>query len=258
MGDAVAPNRCAPAISRELRRSNRSRPKTPRGPGRLRCGLLMKPSMPRSMPCREADCAVRGTVRDGRCRYRIGRAWLRSCARSHRGAKAMVPDLRSGLGNGGASTLDRHDQSENPPCRSAQSPAARAQREHRRPVAAVSARELRIERLRSEKPDANARPRKSPGFRRPAESFAPDAFDFKQHHAALSELGHCNRRRIFRYGCPHIRRVGHNHPSHSSRDRHIIAGSRRMFIRSPGRGPDLSAHSGLTSHGIRTTLPPTA
>lgn len=36
----------------------------------------------------------------------------------------------------------------------------------------------------------NTRPRKSPGFRCPAESFTPDAFEFRQHHAALVALGH--------------------------------------------------------------------
>jgi len=36
----------------------------------------------------------------------------------------------------------------------------------------------------------NARPRKSRGFRCPAELFTPDAFDFRQHHAALFALGH--------------------------------------------------------------------
>lgn len=35
----------------------------------------------------------------------------------------------------------------------------------------------------------NTRPRKSLGFRCPAELFTPDAFDFKQHHAALFALG---------------------------------------------------------------------
>ena len=36
----------------------------------------------------------------------------------------------------------------------------------------------------------NTRPRKSMGFRCPAELFTPDAFDFKQHHADLFALGH--------------------------------------------------------------------
>ena len=36
----------------------------------------------------------------------------------------------------------------------------------------------------------NTRPRKSMGFRCPAEMFTPDAFDFRQHHAALFALGH--------------------------------------------------------------------
>lgn len=36
----------------------------------------------------------------------------------------------------------------------------------------------------------NTRPRKSLGFRCPAELFTPDAFDFRQHHAALFALGH--------------------------------------------------------------------
>ncbi len=36
----------------------------------------------------------------------------------------------------------------------------------------------------------NARPRKSLGFKCPAELFTPDAFDFRQHHAALFALGH--------------------------------------------------------------------
>jgi len=35
----------------------------------------------------------------------------------------------------------------------------------------------------------NTRPRKSLGFKCPAELFMPDAFDFKQHHAALFALG---------------------------------------------------------------------
>ena len=35
----------------------------------------------------------------------------------------------------------------------------------------------------------NARPRKSMGYHCPAELFAPDAFDFKQHDAALFALG---------------------------------------------------------------------
>jgi len=35
----------------------------------------------------------------------------------------------------------------------------------------------------------NTRPRKSLGFKCPAELFTPDAFDFRQHHAALFELG---------------------------------------------------------------------
>jgi hypothetical protein len=34
-----------------------------------------------------------------------------------------------------------------------------------------------------------ARMRKSLGFKCPAELFTPDAFDFKQHHAALFALG---------------------------------------------------------------------
>jgi len=36
----------------------------------------------------------------------------------------------------------------------------------------------------------NTRPRKSLGFRCPAELFTPEAFDFRQHHAALFALGH--------------------------------------------------------------------
>ena len=36
----------------------------------------------------------------------------------------------------------------------------------------------------------NTRPRKSMGFRCPAELFTPEAFDFKQHHASLFALGH--------------------------------------------------------------------
>ena len=35
----------------------------------------------------------------------------------------------------------------------------------------------------------NTRPRKSRGFKCPAELFTPDAFDFRQHHAALFVLG---------------------------------------------------------------------
>ena len=34
----------------------------------------------------------------------------------------------------------------------------------------------------------NTRPRKSMGFKCPAEMFTPDAFDFKQHHASLFAL----------------------------------------------------------------------
>ena len=36
----------------------------------------------------------------------------------------------------------------------------------------------------------NTRPRKSLGYKCPAELFTPDSFDFKQHHAALFALGH--------------------------------------------------------------------
>jgi IS30 family transposase len=36
----------------------------------------------------------------------------------------------------------------------------------------------------------NTRPRKSLGFKCPAELFTPEAFNFKQHHAALFALGH--------------------------------------------------------------------
>jgi IS30 family transposase len=36
----------------------------------------------------------------------------------------------------------------------------------------------------------NTRPRKSLGFKCPAELFTPDDFDFRQHHAALFALGH--------------------------------------------------------------------
>ena len=36
----------------------------------------------------------------------------------------------------------------------------------------------------------NTRPRKSLGFKCPAELLTPDAFDFRQHHAALFALGH--------------------------------------------------------------------
>lgn len=36
----------------------------------------------------------------------------------------------------------------------------------------------------------NTRPRKSMGFRCPAELFTPEAFDFKQHHASLFALGY--------------------------------------------------------------------
>jgi len=39
----------------------------------------------------------------------------------------------------------------------------------------------------------NIRTRKSPGFRCPAELLAPDAFDFRQHHAALFALGYSTR-----------------------------------------------------------------
>ena len=38
--------------------------------------------------------------------------------------------------------------------------------------------------------ELNTRPRKSMGFRCPAQMFTPEAFDFKQHHAALFALGH--------------------------------------------------------------------
>jgi IS30 family transposase len=37
--------------------------------------------------------------------------------------------------------------------------------------------------------ELNTRPRKSLGFKCPAQLFTPDAFDFKQHHAALFALG---------------------------------------------------------------------
>ena len=36
----------------------------------------------------------------------------------------------------------------------------------------------------------NTRPRQSLGFKCPAELLTPDAFDFRQHHAALFALGH--------------------------------------------------------------------
>jgi len=36
----------------------------------------------------------------------------------------------------------------------------------------------------------NTRPRKSLGFKCPAELFTPDAFDSMQYHAALFALGH--------------------------------------------------------------------
>ena len=36
----------------------------------------------------------------------------------------------------------------------------------------------------------NTRPRKSLGFKCPAQLFTPDDFDFRQHHAALFALGH--------------------------------------------------------------------
>ena len=42
----------------------------------------------------------------------------------------------------------------------------------------------------------NTRPRKSMGFRCPAELFTPDAFDFKQHHAALFALVALKRQEI--------------------------------------------------------------
>jgi len=38
--------------------------------------------------------------------------------------------------------------------------------------------------------ELNTRPRKSLGFKCPAELFTPDNFDFRQHHAALFALGH--------------------------------------------------------------------
>lgn len=38
--------------------------------------------------------------------------------------------------------------------------------------------------------ELNTRPRKSLGFRCPAELFTPDAFDFRKHHASLFALGH--------------------------------------------------------------------
>jgi IS30 family transposase len=38
--------------------------------------------------------------------------------------------------------------------------------------------------------ELNTRPRKSLGFRCPAELFTPEAFDFKKHHASLFALGH--------------------------------------------------------------------
>ena len=36
----------------------------------------------------------------------------------------------------------------------------------------------------------NTRPRKSLGYKCPAELFTPEAFDFKQHHAAIFALQH--------------------------------------------------------------------
>lgn len=36
----------------------------------------------------------------------------------------------------------------------------------------------------------NTRPRKSMGWKCPAEMFTPEAFDFKQHHASLFALAH--------------------------------------------------------------------
>ena len=36
----------------------------------------------------------------------------------------------------------------------------------------------------------NTRPRKSMGWKCPAEMFTPEAFDFKQHHTSLFELAH--------------------------------------------------------------------
>ena len=72
--------------------------------------------------------------------------------------------------------------------------ATRHQREHQRPAAAVPAQSSDLSGFDQDELDKiawklNTRPRKSLGFKCPAELFTPDAFDFKQHHAALFALG---------------------------------------------------------------------
>jgi len=74
----------------------------------------------------------------------------------------------------------------------ARPPAARHQRIHQRPqtsdLSGFTQKALEILTCK-----LNTLPRKSPGLRCPAELLTPDAFDFRQHHAALFALGHSNR-----------------------------------------------------------------
>jgi hypothetical protein len=48
--------------------------------------------------------------------------------------------------------------------------------------------------MRSDCWQLNTRPRKSLGYKCPAELFTPEAFDFKQHHAAIFALQPCKSR----------------------------------------------------------------
>ena len=108
---------------------------------------------------------------------------------------ASVADVRSGPGDGGASTVDGRHGGEGYVA-DPHSPWQRGINENTNGLLRQSLPKGPDLSLYSQAElDAIAwtrhtRPRTSLGFKGPAELFPPDAFDFRQHQAALFALGH--------------------------------------------------------------------
>ena len=142
----------------------------------------------------ERTTLVHGARQGGQRQCRIGGEGLRPCAQSDCGAEASLDDLRSGQSNGGALATDSRDGREDVLC-DPHSPWQRGINENTNGLLRQylpKGSDLSV--FLQEALDAiawtlNTRPRKSRNFKCPAQLFTPDAFDFKQHHAALVALG---------------------------------------------------------------------